>query len=337
MKKRVIIWGGNGKTMSLETLDSHASVNAYFLTKYLKNEFEVINITDIDKPQEILKYDNIHSVIATSQYGFTNRIIGKAKYELFDKIRKHVKGKLCSIADDNNIRKYYEDILFCVRKINSHNLIKSRKISFNKDLKVFRSGWCAEPSLFYPENNNDEFNIFIDHAPYSLKSTNYIEKYYNALLKLIKNNTDKKITVYHQNDFGIVKWDFTNDLNLKTIYNRSIKVPYLSVAEVYRKIHIFCFTHKESAGLSGIEAAMCGAKLYIPTDILGRSFIKKDLLNKNINYKIFYPNNYILEKQFQKDICLGINKNLNHEKLKFSSNTWKSASKIISKAINGDD
>jgi hypothetical protein len=338
MKKRVVIWGGNGKPLSLETLDSHASVNAFFLTKYLTKYFNIINITDIDNPEEILKYDNIHSVIATSQYGFTNRIIGKAKYELFDKIRKHVKGKLCSIADNNNIGKYYEDTLFCVRPVSKNNLVKLRRLNENPNLEVHRSGWCAEPDVFYPiKIDKDEFNIFIDHAPYSLKSTNYIEKYYNALSKLIKNNKDKKITVYHQNDFGIVKWDFTNDLNLKTIYNRSIKVPYLSIAEVYRKIHIFCFTHKESAGLSGIEAAMCGAKLYIPTDILGRSFIKKDLLNKNINYKIFYPNNYILDRQFHKDICLGINKKLNHEKLKFSSNTWENASKIISKVINGDD
>ena len=46
--KKIIIWGGNKKSLNIETLDSYASVNAYFLTKYLKNDFEVINITDID-------------------------------------------------------------------------------------------------------------------------------------------------------------------------------------------------------------------------------------------------------------------------------------------------
>ena len=224
MKKKIIIWGGNAKPLELKYLNSHASVNAFFLTKYLKNEFEVINITDIDKPEEILKYENIHSVLSTSQYGFTNRIIAKGKMEIFNKIKRKISGKLCSIGDDNNIRKYYEDIIFCVRKINSNNLIKSRKISFNKDLKVFRSGWCADPSLFYPENNNDEFNIFIDHAPYgnsdngflsSLIDFKAVERYHLILSELVKDFPSKNINVYHQNNFGIVKWDFRNDLDLR--------------------------------------------------------------------------------------------------------------------------
>ena len=44
------------------------------------------------------------------------------------------------------------------------------------------------------------------------------------------------------------------------------------------KFTFFVFSHKESAGLSGIEAAMCGAKLYIPTDTFNRSFIQKKFI-----------------------------------------------------------
>ena len=82
---------------------------------------------------------------------------------------------------------------------------------------------------------------------------------------------------------------------------------------------------------------MCGAKIYILTDYFNRSFLKKDLLNDNLNYKILYPINQLIKIQFKKDLKKGIDKNENHEKLKFSSNTWKSASEVIAKAINNDD
>ena len=334
MKKRIIIWGGNGKPLNLKTLDSHASVNAFFLTKYLQKYFEIINLTDIDRPEEILNHDNIHSVIATTQYGFTNRIINKGKKDLFDEIKKHVKGKLCSIADNNNVGKYYEDILFCVRPIDNFKLMKSKKLSSNNDFEVHRSGWCAEPAVFYPETIDcNEFNVFIDHAPYSTKSLNYIEKYHNVLSKIVKIYPEKKINIYHQNDYGIVKWNFTDDLNLTNIYDRSIKVPYLTIAEVYRKIHVFCFTHKESAGLSGIEAAMCGAKLYIPTDIIGRAFVKKDLLHKDLDYKILPPFEYSFYKEFKKDLNKIVSRIDNHNKIKESSHTWLNAAATISKYI----
>jgi hypothetical protein len=65
--------------------------------------------------------------------------------------------------------------------------------------------------------------------------------------------------------------------------------------------------------------------------------LKKDLLNYNLNYKILYPINQLIKIQFKKDLKKGIDKNENHEKLKFSSNTWKSASEVIAKAINNDD
>ena len=335
MKKRIIIWGGNAKPLNLETLDSHASVNAFFLTKYLQKYFEIINITNIDKPEEILQHQNIHSVIATSQLGFTNRIVNKGKISLFNEIKKHVKGKLCSIADNNNPDKYYEDILFCVRPVNIQNLIKSKILSKNNSFEAIRSGWCTEPEIFYPDNiDKNEINVFIDHAPYSKGASNYIKKYHVALSKITLKHPEKQINVYHQNDFGIVKWNFDKDLNLNKIYNRSIKVSFLEIAEVYRKIHIFCFTHKESAGLSGIEAAMCGAKLYIPTDFFGHTFIKKDLLFKDLDYKILLPFSYSFYKQFDRDIKKGLLKSENHKKIVKLNNNWKHASKIIYERIN---
>jgi len=333
-KKRIIIWGGNSKPLSIDTLDSHASVNAFFLSKYLSNYFEVINITDIDKPEIILEYDNIHAVISTSQYGFTNRIVKKGKNELFNKIRRHISGKLCSIADNNNIGKYYEDVLFCVRPINPKNTNKSINLSRNQNFREVRTGWCAEPKVFYPEEINEkEFNVFIDHAPYSEGALNYIYKFHSALDKVINKYPEITFNVFHQNNDGLIKWNFKNDKYLKNIYDRKVKVPYLDIANVIRKTHIFCFTHRESAGLSGVEAALAGAKLYIPKDLMGRTLIKGDLLNDNLNYEIMRPFTHCFYKQFIKDVEKGIDRKLNHKQIANSKNTWESAANIIYKNI----
>jgi hypothetical protein len=333
-KKQIIIWGGNSKPLSIDTLDSHASVNAFFLTKYLSNFFNVINITDIDKPELILNYDNIHAIIATSQYGFTNRIVKKGKMDLYQKIRYHISGKLCSIADNNNIGKYYEDILFCVRPVNPKNTIRTIDLSENPNFKEVRSGWCAEPSIFFPDViNEDEFNIFIDHGPYSEGALNYVPKFHSTLKKVKDKYPVRKFNIYHQNNEGLIKWNFEDNKNISNVYDRNVKVPYLDIAEVFKKIHIFCFTHKESAGLSGIEAASAGAKLYIPKDLIGRKFIKDDLLNNVINYEILLPINYFFYKQFVKDIEKGIDRKANHNRIVNSKNTWESAANVIYNTI----
>lgn len=334
MKKTIIIWGGNNKELTLETLDSHASVNAFFLSKYLREYFDIINITNIDNAEEILEYKNIHAILSTSQYGFTNRIIKKGKIELYEKIKSSINGYLCSIADNNNIGIYYEDILFCVRPINKLYSIKNKKLSINRSLKEIRTGWCAEPEIFCPNLVPEKtFNVFIDHSPYSAKSINVVKKFYKALKKIHLENKDIILNVYHQNNNGIEKWDFDRNTSFMPTYNREIKVPYLELIKVYKTIHFFCFTHKESAGLSGIEAAMAGAKLYVPRDYLWRTFIKKDLLDPNIEYKILAPFSHVFYRQFKKDIKRGIKKVMNHYRLKETDHTWEKAAKIIYNSI----
>ena len=73
MKRKIVIWGGNKRPLSLDNLDSHASVSAYFLSKYLRDEFEVINLVDMDKPEELLAFSHVDIMFSTFQKGFTNR------------------------------------------------------------------------------------------------------------------------------------------------------------------------------------------------------------------------------------------------------------------------
>jgi len=331
-KKNIIIWGGNNKDLILSNLDSHSSVNAFFLTKNLKNYYNVININSQDCAENILNYKNIHAVISTSQYGFTNRLIKKGKTALYNEIRKHVSGYLCSIADYNYAEKYFEDILFCVRPVSNNNLKFSKK--YNKNFTAVRTGWCSDPELFKPDNvGKSDFNIFIDHPPYSDNSLNYVKKYFKALKDINNHFPSVNFNIYHQNNSGIIKFNQIEKSSLDKVYDRTIKVPYDKIIDVIKNIHVFCYTHKESAGLSGIEAASSGAKLYIPSDFLGRTFVKKDLLNKTIDYKIIYPLSFIFKKEFYNDIKQGINKNTNRQMFINSENTWFNAAKTIYETI----
>ncbi len=318
MKNRIIIWGGNKKELTPENLDSHASISAYFLTKYLSKYYEITNLVDMDSPEEIMQYNDIFAVISTFQKGFTNRLMHKSKADLFYKIRKHIKGKLCSIYDYNyKSSEYYEDIIFTVKQPNLRNTKKIRSKSYNPGIVISWMGWCADPGFCYPIHiPKDEINVFIDHPPYSLKAPNCTFEYYKAFKEIKQKYPHIKLKVYHQNNKGIVKCDFEGkDTFDSSLYVRANKVPWKEMIETYKRMHIFCITHPESACLSAIEAAMCGAKLYIPKDGWGRTFLGGDLIKDGVAYSVFRCNPKSIVSTFLKDMKDGFEREKIHKTL----------------------
>ena len=87
----------------------------------------------------------------------------------------------------------------------------------------------------------------------------------------------------------------------KQQYKRNAKVPWSKIMSYYQQSHIFCLTHQESAGLAAIEAAMCGAKLYIPL-INGKAFIKKELINPSISHSFISCSAEIIAAEILSDI-----------------------------------
>lgn len=334
MKKKIIIWGGNKRELTLDNLDSHASVSAYFLTKYLDRYYEIVNLVDIDSPEEILHYDDIHAVISSFQKGFTNRLILKRKEDLFMSIRNHVKGKLCSVCDYNDVGRYYEDIIFTVREPDARNIGKIREQSHNPNIIIRRMGWCADPDICRPiETPSDEINVFVDHHPYNPKAPDCTLFYYHAFRKISEMNLGITLNVFQQNNEGIIKWSFEgSEAPDSGPYVRANKVPWLELIERYKKMHIFCLTHPESAGLSAIEAAMCGARLYIPKYRLNRLFISEDLLSRGIEYRYFRRSAGQIMKTLAKDIEEGFDREANHRRLK-ETNSWQRAAEHIHRGL----
>jgi hypothetical protein len=324
MKNRIIIWGGNKKDLILKNLDSHASVSAFFLTKYLSKYYEVINLVDMDSPEKILQYSDIIAVISTFQKGFTNRLVNKGKADLFYKIRRQIRGKLCSIFDYNHDGRYYEDIIFTVRQPNSRNIGKIKKKSYNPDMVISRMGWSADPDFCCPMPiSKEEINVFIDHPPYFSKALDCTIEYYKAFKAIKRNNPQIVLNLFQQGNNGITVWNFNDDSILgKSLYLRKNKVPWAETIGYYRKMHIFCITHPESACLSAIEAAMCGAKLYIPKDRWNRLFIKEGLLREGMSYSRFRCSSKSIVAAFLEDMKEGFCREKIHKNIS-ETNSWK--------------
>ena len=332
MKKKLVIWGGwwgQNTPISLNNINSHASVTAYFLTKYLSEFYHIVNIYDFYSALEILNHNDAVACLSTFQSGFT-RLSQKGKKDIFNKIRKNFRGRICSIIDDAYRMNYNEDILFTVKPKRTALFLPLRKV-IDKDLYIERVGWPAEPDICYPEAMPDnEIHVFIDHSWYT-GGMDCSRLYFYVFKNLVRAFPAYKFHVYRQNNDGIVEWDFQGKYD-EPLFLRSRKVPYLEMLRLYRRCHFFCVTHPESAGLAAIEAAMCGAKLIVPK-FFGRSFISQDLLNDGVAYSHVRLSKRRMLSGLRKEILRGTDRMENREKI-LLNNTWRKAAFKIHRVIS---
>ncbi|MBL7071874.1 MAG: glycosyltransferase [Candidatus Omnitrophica bacterium] len=327
MKRKLIIWGGwwdKERPLSLATINSHASVSAYFLTRHLSEFYDIISINNFYSAHRILDRKDAIAVLSTFQGGFT-KMSEKGRESEYKKIRREFPGKLCSIIDDTYRLNYGEDILFTVKPRRAGVSSLVRKF-IGKDIVVERCGWPAAPDICFPEHiAANEINIFVDHSWYGgkLDCSRIYFKAFKAARRLLPH---LNFNIYRQNNDGIVKWDLAGELE-ESGYLRKSKVPYLDVIKIYRKCHIFCVTHPESAGLAAVEAAMCGARLYVPS-FLSRPFISRDLLADGVEYSDVKMTAGSIISALRSDIGNGINRERARQVLT-KNNTWKAAASRI--------
>jgi len=333
MKKKLIIWGGwwdKERTLSLTTINSHASVSAYFLTKYLSEFYDVVNINNFYSAGRILDHKDAIAALSTFQNGFT-RMHEKGRGSVYENIRKEYTGKLCSIVDDTYRLKYNEDILFTV-KPHKGKIDSMIRDFLGTDTVIQRCGWPADPEICFPEHISEkEINIFVDHGWYGGK-LDCSHVYFKAFKDIVRDFPGLTFNVYRQNNKGIVRWDLRDEFK-EANYVRALKVPYLDIIKAYRRCRIFCVTHPESAGLAAIEAAMCGARLYVPS-FLTRSFISRELLNDGIEYSRVNMTKRSIISVLRNDIGRGLNREKARANL-MQTNTWRNAAAGIHSVLEG--
>ena len=85
--------------------------------------------------------------------------------------------------------------------------------------------------------------------------------------------------------------------------------------------------------LSAIEAAMCGAKLYVPKYGWNRTFLGGDLLKNGVAYSIFCCNSKSIVSTFLKDMKNGFEREKIY-KTTSERNSWKLAAERIHKELS---
>jgi len=395
MKKHLLIYP---TPKNYKKINTHANVCSFFLNKYLRKYYNVHKSSDLSDSPEWIKEEikkeygtkkrrramvamvlkhikndghKLDYCITTIQRGFA-----KIEEEKIDEIRidnPHI--KLCSIHDHYGVQKYNEDFLFIAKKIPSNkHLLALKRGANNKDIKPVYIGWCADHKLFNPKPKKDDvFNIVLDHAAFQEFRTDATDLYIKAILRLKKRHPDKTINLcrlhkgfefYNFNDntwthdlsFRWWKSDYDNDKGIENGSGCNI----FQIAECLSNTHVFGVTHVESCGLTGIEALMGGAKLYIPRGrdkfviwgsqgkgkenlgpyknvAVGRyngSFIKKELLRPYMDYTIFESDSTEIYLQLDRDITSY--KNISNRGKLVLNNSWmKAAERIYEGLENG--
>ena len=326
-KPHLILWGGSWEPLSApltpETIDSHAKVSYVFLKEALSRYFEITGLDEFDKIASAELQENTIGVLSTFQAGFTQ--LKEKRPDMFKAIYPKLRGKMFSIIDETTSRRTCEDILFTV--IKPDYSFKNRLQNFISPSKARYMGWCASPAYCYPEPSEKMFTIFLDHGHYA--GSDYTHVFIEALASLEK---EARFEVFLQGNNGVALWDFSMPWT-DEIYKRANKVPWAEMMAHYRRADLFCLTHKESAGLSSIEAAMSGARLVVP-HIKGDAFLHPALLAPPLDYVSTECEGEAVKACLQEQIAKGVDQARLHETMaKVSS--WDQAAQRIYKALAG--
>ncbi len=333
MRRTIVLWGGWwGKDTPLtpETINSHASVAAYFLREHLSAHYRIVPVVNFYRAEDILKEHDAAAVLSTFQAGFS-RLARKGMMRVLGMLTRAMRGRLYSLIDDFYPGRYREDILFTVRPAVRSAVYYGNRLC-NPGLRVCRMGWPAEARWCYPEKiERDTVSIFVDHGWYG-KLHDCSREYFRAFREIRNYYPHLTFTVHHQDNTGITQWDL-DDTYEPERYKRSNKVPYHEMLSYYRRAHIFCVTHPESAGLAAIEAAMSGAVLYVPRRF-GRTYISRALLADGVRHRIVRPAHTSIMEALRADIAAGFDRTRARAGL-IPGNTWEQAAQTISGVLEG--
>ena len=260
-KPELVIWGGfwepRERPLSLDKLNSHASVSCYFLSEALAAHFKVTQLSSFAAAADLMDHPEAVAALSTFQAGFSR--LKKDEPETFAAVRRGFPGKLCSIVDLLSFGAYDEDVLFTV--IPPGISLKNRLKRWRSGAEVHHMGWCAAPDHCRPRKKDKVFTLFLDHGHYA--EDDYTNLFIEALNRLSRDKKNPPMRVLVQGNEGVFEWLLGTPWHNER-YHRAAKVPWPEMQAFYGRSNLFCVTHQESAGLGVIEAAMSGATVLVP-------------------------------------------------------------------------
>jgi glycosyltransferase involved in cell wall biosynthesis len=326
-KPKLIVWGGfwdeRQNPLTLNNLNSHASVSCYFLSEALAEQFDVVQISSFHDAKRLLEHTDAIAALSTFQAGFTR--LRQENPDEFDEIRRSFAGQFCSIVDLVSLQKYAEDILFTV--IPPRPALKERLKRLASGAKVRHMGWCASPEYCRPSDKDGPFTIFLDHGHYA--EDDHTDIFIEAIGRLAANKKIPSMRVFVQTNRGVEEWQPGTPWHGER-YQRASKVPWSELQGYYGQSDLFCVTHRESAGLGVIEAAMSGATIVIPEK--PQPFISADLIATGLPHILMDCTPDAVEQVLLKALEKDVDRTARHDRLK-KTHGWNIAATNIGAAL----
>ena len=311
--------------VALSELNSHASVTCFFLTKALQSDFEVVQISGFHAIEDALQHQDAVAVLSTFQAGFTR--LYEDDPVTFGRLKSAFGSRLMSLIDFVSLKRYQETQLFTVLppRNNLKQILKHRFAAKH----VNWMGWCASSEYCRPVAT-DRFQVFVDHANYG--GEDHSQTIFNALSHICNSGSVPELDMAVQTNNGIETW--SSDRNFPDFdFQRTSKVSWLDMQAAYGRSSLFVVTHRESAGLAVIEAAMAGARIIVPKKN-GSPFINDALLSTGIDYIIAECDEHSLATTIARELTSGVDRALNHKRLA-TTHDWTVGARRIKEVLTG--
>ena len=247
----------NGEPLDFKGRTGNACTWSYFL----REEFHRRGIetdmfggsTLVKHPEKIPGGDHVLSV---SQRGFTAYAAKHGIKDMRERLKAKIPGRITSICDYSWGGECVEDMIFFARP--AVNMANHTYV-----------GWAASPEWLRPEKTGTEYNLLIDHTLYH-KGEDVSASVIKQCFAFNRNNLgDVVIRRFVSGGVETVK----GETQMPAIYDRK-GLPYPETCKEYNRADVFFVTHRESMGLSVLEAAMAGALIVAPREYINKLFLR---------------------------------------------------------------
>lgn len=276
---RILIVGN--KISSVDKITNYTDMWSFYLSRSLVN-----NGIEIEYYSPFMTSQNefIEGVLSTCEsynidaiLALGVRYFSKLPQEVGHALSTKFKGLVCQIHDASLLDGAPIDVNFTVRDdrwryISNENNRLTRHERYN-----YHIGWAADSEIFYPEQKGDVLKVFVDHSTFTDTAPDYTLNIMMSLIRLRdevnagKHLGFKSLEVKTLTDAGLEIVDL--EKIVISPYNRKA-VPLTEFSEALRSSHLFIVTHNESVGLTVLEAAYCGAYLFVPEGTINPDRLK---------------------------------------------------------------
>ena len=264
----------------LRKVKNFTGVQAYYLARELRKRGVELHFIQNKNPKPLEYFTDVDGagcdhVLALGLRYFTHQPLGCAAM-----LKTKVPGAV-TMLHDGLVHSYLEpylegvDCTFMFRDDSVRTRDWERYEKTNHYI-----GWAADPDVLYPDQRWDQLRILIDH-PYYKSGTPDITEAVTQDVLAFANSRMWRGRFEHINVRRLVNGGAEDATAVTNQFDRK-HVPFTDIAREYRRTHIFCFTHKESVGLTGLEAAYCGALV-----IASKGLIYQDRLDtiRHVQYE----------------------------------------------------